>query len=105
MFLLLETLILLLLVLQVGNVERSIMLEVIIGFKSFRQVHKQALIILIIKIVSLGRQEPKLAGTTKWATTYRFRKTTSVVRGIQYPKMLSGVRFAGHDFLQVVFIF
>ena len=31
--------------------------------------------------------------------------TTSVVRSIQNHEMLSDVRFTGHDFLQVVFLF
>ena len=43
---------------------------------------------LVLKIASLGRQEPQPLGTTKWATTLSFGKilgTTSVVRSIQNP--------------------
>ena len=59
------------------------------------------------KIASLGRQEPQPAGTTNWATTLGFGNilgTSSVVRSIQNHEM-SEVRFTGHDFLPVVFIF
>ena len=30
---------------------------------------------IIMKIARLGRQDPQLAGTTKWPTTLRFRKS------------------------------
>ena len=43
----------------------------------------------VLKIASLGRQEPQPAGTAKWPTTLRFGKifgTTSVVRSIENPQ-------------------
>ena len=42
-----------------------------------------------LKIASLSRQEPKLAGTTKWAIIPRLEKiqeTTLIVRNIQNPQ-------------------
>ena len=44
------------------------------------------MILLHIKIASLGRQEPQPAGTAKWQTTLRFGKIlgiTSVVRNTE----------------------
>ena len=45
--------------------------------------------IIKLKIASLSRQEPKLAGTTKWAIIPRFeniQETTLIVRNIQNPQ-------------------
>ena len=61
----------------------------------------------LIKIASLGRQEPQPAGTAEWPATLRFGKifgTTSVVRSIENSQDVPK-RFTDHDFLQLLFIF